>query len=443
MILARYGSFFVPADDDLIANSLRLYGEWAQKEIDVLGRFLPLGGSVVDAGAYIGTHTRAFSKVVGPSGHVYSFEPAPSSFSILEQNAHVAEQANIHLFNFGLGSCQEHRHLNLEEEFHNQAAASMRKSLSENSIEVEVRPLDSIGLPHIDFLKVDVEGMEMQLLEGAERTIAHSRPTIFLEVISLSSSYNFLNWAVQHGYAVYGVNVPAFNPDNFTSSVENIFGGAREVGLVLLHSANAQAHQATVEELQLPRIENLDDLAALLLHKPQYHSDILDQSEASKILGVLCPIPERAQIKELQSTIDAKGLALDAADKAYQALRQAYDEKDAEMQRSITAFDAEISAYRKALDDADRAYQALCQAYDEKNAEIQRNAATFDAEISAFRKALDDADKAYQALRQAYDEKEMEMQRNVTAFDEEISAHRRALEDAARAYKELKSTHNK
>ena len=61
LVAGRYGSFEIPDEKDLVANSLRLYGEWAQSEIDALANFIQEGSVVVDVGAFIGTHSRAFS----------------------------------------------------------------------------------------------------------------------------------------------------------------------------------------------------------------------------------------------------------------------------------------------------------------------------------------------------------------------------------------------
>ena len=65
VLKARYGDFKIIDTDSVISRSLRLYGEWAQSEIDLLAHFIQEGSVVVDAGAFIGTHTRAFSTFIG------------------------------------------------------------------------------------------------------------------------------------------------------------------------------------------------------------------------------------------------------------------------------------------------------------------------------------------------------------------------------------------
>lgn len=58
----RYGKFNVIDNDTVISHSVRVYGEWAQKEIDFLAHFIKPGYFVIDAGAFIGTHSVAFHR---------------------------------------------------------------------------------------------------------------------------------------------------------------------------------------------------------------------------------------------------------------------------------------------------------------------------------------------------------------------------------------------
>jgi Protein-L-isoaspartate(D-aspartate) O-methyltransferase (PCMT) len=84
---ARYGRIAVPdGDTGPIGTSLRLYGEWAEHEIRFLLNFIEPGCCVIDIGAYIGTHTLAFAKAVGPNGTVISIEAQDVIFRLLKTN---------------------------------------------------------------------------------------------------------------------------------------------------------------------------------------------------------------------------------------------------------------------------------------------------------------------------------------------------------------------
>ena len=78
------------------------YGEWAQAEVDFLLGLITPGDTVLDVGAYIGTHTLAFAKQVGVGGEVYAFEPQPLSFEVLKRNIGQNVLNNVRLLNVAL-----------------------------------------------------------------------------------------------------------------------------------------------------------------------------------------------------------------------------------------------------------------------------------------------------------------------------------------------------
>ncbi|MET1080193.1 MAG: FkbM family methyltransferase [Pseudomonas sp.] len=333
LIQSRYGDLYILTEADLISDSLRRYGEWAQREIDLLCAFIGPGDTVVDAGAYLGTHTRAFSERVGSDGLVYGFEPNPSSFSVLQHNARMAPLGNIQLFNLGIGAMSQSCALQVDDSLLNRASATMAGSAGASVATVPVRALDDIGIARVNLIKVDVEGMELQLLRGAECTITREQPVIFLEVNSLAGSLGLLPWAEQHGYLVYGVNVAAFNPDNYARSAVNVFGSAREVGLLLIPSRAFEQFAARLEHFELPLIDSLDALALLLLHKPQYLREVLGATDVRKRLGL--DFEHVRETCELQALLEAKDRALGDAAQAYKALRQAFDQKENELKQAF------------------------------------------------------------------------------------------------------------
>lgn len=327
----RYGSFHVPISADLISESLSVYGEWAQREIDLLECFISVGDIVVDAGAYIGTHTRAFSCMVGLNGRVHGFEPDPTSFQVLQKNTENSSVANVDIYNIGLGKQEESLFLNIDSEAHNRAVASMIHYRQENGVEVKVKTLDSLELGVVDFIKVDVEGMELEFLQGARKTIQNSLPVIFLEANSLEESAGFLEWAAKHSYSVYGINVPAFNPDNFLECKDNIFGAGREAGLLLIPLSKVDQYSNILAREDFPVIDSLDALALLLLHKPQYLDTIVAAVPAVQKIGLDFVTPNSRHQHELQLLVDAKSAALIDASAAYKDLRSAFDQKQEEL----------------------------------------------------------------------------------------------------------------
>jgi Met-10+ like-protein len=99
----RYGVMSFFRNDDTISRSLQQYGEWAQSEIDVMNLLIGKGDTVVDAGAFIGTHSLAFAGKVGNHGRVYSFEPRSAFFEVLQRNIDQNKlKHRVKTFNVGL-----------------------------------------------------------------------------------------------------------------------------------------------------------------------------------------------------------------------------------------------------------------------------------------------------------------------------------------------------
>ena len=296
LVMSRYGDFEIPNEKDLVANSLRLYGEWAQSEIDTLAHFIEEGDAVADVGAFIGTHARAFSTIVGESGKVYAFEPNSSIYLLLEENAKKSPSRNISTLPFALGAIKKEMRI-VNKLDSNQGATRLDTCCGTNYQKVvEVKPLDSFGLGAIDFIKADVEGMELAVLVGSDEAINKYKPTIFLEINSLEASSGILEWAQNRHYLTYGLISDAFNPLNFNRVQKNIFGQAKECGLFLIPKDNIGKFLDRIERLKLAEIRTIDDLALLLLHKFQYAYEVLAQSAAASKLGIGYSSPEQRKM---------------------------------------------------------------------------------------------------------------------------------------------------
>lgn len=139
---------------------------------ELAARFIKPGDVVVDAGACLGDHTIVYLNAVGPAGQVHAFEPNPPAFECLSRNCPKAV-----LHNLGLGRCESTGTMDMQDH-HNVGAAILRNWPGE----IRVTALDSFQLMRLNFLKLDVEGMEFEALCGAIETLARCRPVIMSEV---------------------------------------------------------------------------------------------------------------------------------------------------------------------------------------------------------------------------------------------------------------------
>lgn len=300
-ILCRYGDFSVPDEDDLIVNSLRKYGEWAQQEIELLDFFIQENNFIIDAGAFIGTHSRYFSQKVGANGCVYSFEPNPIVYGYLAANAKISKHQNIKTFQLALGDgITSNASIEKDDNTNLGGSKLIIEGVCNDGVEINVVPLDSLNLSKVDFIKADVEGMEFNLLQGGENLIAKNKPVIFLEVNSVQNAYPLIEWINKNSYAAYGLISPAYNEDNFNKSTENIYGNASECGLLLIHDSRLNEFSNEISSLKLPVIDCVDSLVLLLLNKAQYYKEILAITKAADLLNVNRVIPNFDDLDSLR-----------------------------------------------------------------------------------------------------------------------------------------------
>lgn len=131
-----------------------------------------------DVGANIGDYTLLLTQVFGPDATIHSFEPSAKTYKTLTQNLAGKTQSSLH--NFGLGDSNSRVVLYTDKEGSGLASVYKRKLDHYNidmnmTEEIEIKTLDSFcaekGIGHVNFLKIDVEGNEKRVLEGAKKMI--------------------------------------------------------------------------------------------------------------------------------------------------------------------------------------------------------------------------------------------------------------------------------
>jgi FkbM family methyltransferase len=159
--------------------------DWFEEEIGFLRSFLQPGQQAIDVGANYGIYTLSIAKAVGPTGAVWAFEPASSTAALLEQGIAANKFTQVILERCALsrecGSAQ--LTLNNDPELNALTRANETAGASET---VPVATLDDClqryGWRHIDFVKIDAEGEEANIIEGGRRFFADFSPLILYEV---------------------------------------------------------------------------------------------------------------------------------------------------------------------------------------------------------------------------------------------------------------------
>jgi FkbM family methyltransferase len=220
----RRGTFMYNVNDAFIGRSLDLYGEWCDDELHVLGQIIKPGDVVVDAGANIGTHTVAFAKSVGPEGLVVAFEPQRLVYQSLCGNVALNGLTNVTSLLAAVGAARGRIFFPTLDPRATQNFGAVRGSSEPAGEAADVIPIDDLGLKRCALIKVDVEGMEASVVEGARETIARCRPALFLENDTVERSREVLTAVESIGYKAFWHIASYFNPGNFFGNRENVFG---------------------------------------------------------------------------------------------------------------------------------------------------------------------------------------------------------------------------
>jgi FkbM family methyltransferase len=136
---------------------------------------VPPGRNAVDAGANRGVYAYWIAK---RAKHLYAFEPLPEPSSYLRR----AKVANITVFDVALSDTDGEGILRVPATDGEASLGSHVNADHTTSIRVPLARLDDFHLADIGFLKIDVEGHELQVLQGGDETIRESRPILFIEV---------------------------------------------------------------------------------------------------------------------------------------------------------------------------------------------------------------------------------------------------------------------
>jgi FkbM family methyltransferase len=166
--------------------------DWQETDASVVGQLVHAGDSVIDIGASIGGYTQFLARLVGASGHVYSFEPNPPIYDFLSYNVQKLKLANVTLYDVALSDKPGLADIVIPQyrwgsECHYDATLETNRAAPDcRHVQVRVSTLDSLFADHreqINFIKCDVNYHELACIRGAFETIRQSKPAILIEVL--------------------------------------------------------------------------------------------------------------------------------------------------------------------------------------------------------------------------------------------------------------------
>ncbi len=247
----RYGLMIYNRHDLYVGRSLAAYGEFAELEIDLFRQIVCPGQTVLDVGANVGTHTLWLAQAVGPTGLVYAFEPQRIVFQMLCANLALNGILNVRAYQAALGAQAgsitvpplDYQRPN------NFGGVSLDSRGAGES--VPLLTVDGLGLQACHLMKVDVEGMEGDVLAGAEQTIRRLRPVLYVENDREEKSAELIARLQALDYRLWWHLPPLYNPNNFLGNPTDIFPRILSVNMLCL-PREVQANLTGFSEIKRP-----------------------------------------------------------------------------------------------------------------------------------------------------------------------------------------------
>ncbi len=149
------------------------------------------GETVYDVGGYEGIFTLFFARRVGPGGRVVTFEPNPRNFARIVENVRLNGFTHVQVRQVAVGSAPGRASLVFPADetargsIETRIADQIKQEHGVVTVDVELDTLDrqvAAGLPEPDFVKLDVEGLELDVLHGMRGLLERRHPRLYIEI---------------------------------------------------------------------------------------------------------------------------------------------------------------------------------------------------------------------------------------------------------------------
>lgn len=152
-----------------------------KNEIIFVKKIVKKNMNVIDIGSNIGLYTLLFSLLVGDKGKVYSFEPEPNNFRLLNKSLNINQIKNVILSNIAISDQKGSSNFNVSS-INSGDNRLNSKSFYHYDITVNKDKLDNVLLnsPKIDFIKIDIQGGEFDAFQGMKNIIKLNKKLIIL-----------------------------------------------------------------------------------------------------------------------------------------------------------------------------------------------------------------------------------------------------------------------
>jgi len=237
LIKARYGYMLHYPKDRYVGKSFLNYGEFSEHEVSLFRNLLSPGAVILDIGAHIGAHTLFFAKMATPGGAVLAFEPQRILFQTLCANMMLNGITNAFCYHAAVSDRQGAIFVPILDYDTENNFAGLELGNYSHGEKVTLVTIDELEIEQCHFIKIDVEGMELLALKGAQHTIQRFRPILYVENDRKENSAALIDFIDGLDYQLYWHLPPLFNSDNFYQNTQNIFENIVSVNMICFHSS--------------------------------------------------------------------------------------------------------------------------------------------------------------------------------------------------------------
>ena len=255
LIATRHGTMLVNPNDIYMGQSFLRYGECCEHEIQTLLQFLThpqhLPGLAIEVGSNMGVHTIPLARALAAQNRtMLAFEPQPVIFQQLCANLALNGLMNVVARPYAC-SAQPGTVSFDPPDYRspgNFGGAIMKsavmKSTAMNSTAstaqiVPCYPLDTfVHDAPVALIKIDVEGHELRVLQGAQGILTRSHPILYVENDRIDQSPALIEFLLTEGYRLWWHITRAFNPTNFLQNPHNIYGDVSLINMLCLHPSH-------------------------------------------------------------------------------------------------------------------------------------------------------------------------------------------------------------
>jgi FkbM family methyltransferase len=207
--------FLYPAGDRPIGRALSLAGEFARPEVEFLGEQLPADGVMYDIGANLGTVAIPIARY-RPKARIYAFEAQQGIHKLLSRNVGLNGLTNVQTFPWAVGE------IDGSVDFPAPPLTSVgnfggvgRDAKISMTAPVPMKRLDSLeGMPPPNLLKIDVEGFDLEVVQGGLELLRKHKPVVFYESLRPAKTAELNALMLAEGYRLFWFFAPYITPAN-------------------------------------------------------------------------------------------------------------------------------------------------------------------------------------------------------------------------------------